>query len=94
MPPGTERTYVICVNRAGFLPEADPYEVEGLEAARDAACEEVHRSFDLPGYDANHSPAEHGHALDQANALGEGGGIVGPMPDGYVIDVSPREEVV
>lgn len=81
--------YVICVNLPGCLPERGPTAVATIEEARDVVCDEVHIAFDQPGYDADHAedPDLHGAALDAANALPDTGGVIGPLPNGYVIDV-------
>lgn len=78
--------YIVVVNRPGYLPEQDPYAVATLDEARDTAAEEVLRSYEQDESEESF----HGHygpfnAL--AHALTEQGGTIGPLPDGYVIDV-------
>ena len=71
--------YIITVNQPGFLPEQDPYAVATIEEARDAAWEEVtDRGASVPD-----DPQWH----NATTRLPEHGGTVGPLPDGYVIDV-------
>jgi hypothetical protein len=40
-------SYIITVNRAGYLPEQDPYEVETIEEARDAIRDEIDRTAEV-----------------------------------------------
>jgi hypothetical protein len=81
--------YIVIVNMPGCLPEQDPHAYATLDddGARDAALEEVVRALDASGYDPD---AEGGTAhplVQEVNALTERGGVIGPLPDGYVIDV-------
>ena len=70
--------YIICENRPGNLPEADPFAVVLLEEAQIYAADVVrHRAF--PEDKANEQKA-----LD----LPAEGGVIGPLSDGYVIDVT------
>jgi hypothetical protein len=76
--------YIIVINRPGHLPEADPVAVATIEEACDVSLEEVIRSLDQTDEDVSDTA----HPLIQEiNALPEHGGLIGPMPDGYVIDV-------
>jgi hypothetical protein len=73
--------YTICVNQPGYLPEADPYAVATFEDAREAVDAELSRSnveglMDFAALNA------------EVAALPESGGTIGPLPDGYVIDVT------
>lgn len=36
-----EPVFIICVNQPGFLPESDPFAVQGISCARDALVEEL-----------------------------------------------------
>jgi hypothetical protein len=67
--------YIICVNRPGYMPEADPVAVITLEEARAAAWALV---FDSKSQHIDGS---------EVDALPESGGTIGPLPDGYVIEV-------
>lgn len=84
-------TYVICVNKPGYLPESEPVEVDTIQEARDAAAEEVQRSMDAFG-DDREAQARYGFtaAEEQALDLPEDGGVI-HMPDGYVIDVTRKD---
>jgi len=73
--------YIIIVNRPGYLPEQDPYAVASVEDARDAACEEVEATSTA------RLEMQVADELEAARRLPFGGGIIGPLPDGYVIDV-------
>jgi len=77
--------YIIVVNQPGYLPEQDPYAVATLDEARAA----VHHEIDLAS--SNEPDADDAAALDalavESRSLDEAGGIIGPLPDGYVIDV-------
>lgn len=73
--------YIVTVNQPGCPPEADPTAVATIEEARDAAVDHI---------TGTPNTADGEWTLLQAcQALAETGGVVGPMPDGYVIDVRP-----
>lgn len=69
-----------------YGPESQPYAVATLEEACDAASEEGDRSFET--IDGPRQPTDIVRAID---ALPEHGGTVGPLPDGYVIEVQQVE---
>lgn len=74
--------YIICVNQPGCLPESDPTAVATLEDARTSAVEEIDRSArDVLPDD------EYDRLSRSAFYLPESGGVIGPLPDGYAIDV-------
>lgn len=86
--------YTVCINRPGFLPEQDPQAVATIEEA----CAYVEGELDAPLYDQFDKVSDiervHAHVLNELqatvrHALGETGGVIGPLPDGYVIDVWP-----
>lgn len=78
--------YVVCINRPGCLPEADPTAVETIDEAREVAQDAVRMSSqDAPDGEG------YGSSFEQAYTLPETGGVIGPMPDGYVIDVQRVE---
>lgn len=74
--------YIVCVNMPGCLPEQDPRAVATLEEARAAANDELYRG-EGEAADALQWQPFYG----AADALPESGGVIGPLPDGYVIDV-------
>jgi hypothetical protein len=67
--------YIICVSRPGCLPEQEPFAVADLGEAKDHAASIA--------VEANTSLRHVG----QAHTLPEEGGRIGPLPDGYVIEV-------
>jgi hypothetical protein len=75
--------YVVVVNLPGFLPEQEPVVVGTLEEAQIIAHDEVGRSYDGLPLDAEWSSLH-----DRVDALPADGGVIGPLPDGYVIDVT------
>lgn len=76
--------YIITVNQPGCLPESDPTAVATIEEARETAREEVARySGEMP----RTWPTPIAAYVGEAERLPEHGGTVGPLPDGYVIDV-------
>lgn len=79
-------TYVIVVNKPGFLPEQDPVEVVTHEDAIEAARAEIDTSQEALGDEAE-ALAYFASAYDAADALPEDGGVIS-LPDGYVIDVT------
>lgn len=76
--------YIICVNRPGCPPEQDPYAVATLDDAREAAATEYIESWTAH---ADRSVPASNPGLNACYDLPETGGVIGPMPDGYVIDV-------
>jgi hypothetical protein len=70
--------YIVCVNQPGCLPEQSPVATATIEDAREAAKAAI---IDGP-YDFGVD--EH---IIATYALREQGGVIGPLPDGYVIDV-------
>lgn len=78
--------YIIIVNRPGFLPEQEPYAVATLEEARGAAQDELSRSplWDDPNSDEE---ARYKELSAEVQSLSESGGVIGPLPDGYVVEV-------
>lgn len=75
--------YIVCVNQPGCLPESKPTAHASVEQARAAVRDEV----------IGYTPTEDREAAStavwaQLLSLGELGGVVGPLPDGYVIDVT------
>lgn len=83
--------YIICVNQPGCLPEADPTAVATIEEAREAATQECTVSeARFPGTAESGGwgdPKVWTPFEDAARELPESGGTIGPLPDGYVIDV-------
>lgn len=78
--------YTITVNMPGYLPEAGPYEVEGLPAALDAIREEVERA--MPDTDEERDAwdellAEVEQDQERGRAV-----LAYAMPDGYVIEAA------
>jgi len=80
--------YIIVVNRPGHLPEADPVAVATVEEARDRAADDVRTSMDAFG-DDREALQRYGFLDAELAAMDvpEHGGTIGPMSDGYVIDV-------
>jgi hypothetical protein len=78
--------YIICVNTPGNLPESEPYAVITLEDARDAAFTEVQAR--RPEGDDYHTDPWPDLAVEAEHNVPEQGGVIGPLPDGYVIDVT------
>lgn len=76
--------YIICVNQPGCLPEQDPIAVATLEEARSLACDEIDISA------RERSRRNLTNFTIEVEQLPEDGGIIGPLPDGYVIDVQAR----
>lgn len=80
--------YIICVNQPGCLPEADPVAVATIEEVADHVEAEADRRFeDIEPYTLEmhrqyRSIIEAWHSMDEGS-----GGVIGPLPDGYVIDV-------
>lgn len=72
--------FTICVNRPGYLPEESPRAVETIEEARSAASDHIIGTPMLAD--------DESHLLRWAAKLPESGGLIGPLPDGYVIEVS------
>ncbi len=83
--------YIICVNVPGCLPEADPVAVATLEDARYAARDAIETSAQCS--DGDETDAIYETALSDLNGqwawIFEEGATIGPLPDGYVIDVRP-----
>ena len=78
--------YTICQNVPGNLPEADPVAVATLGDARDAALDIVLRNESM-----NFDPTRVGmysEADEAARNLPAEGAVIGPLPDGYVIDIT------
>lgn len=76
--------YSICVNLPGYLPEAEPYEVDGIEAAREALTEELDRTTS----GLEHYPDDClNRAKGEAAKLGERGGTV--LLNGYAHSANP-----
>jgi hypothetical protein len=69
--------YIICVNQPGCLPEQEPYAVATIEGARQAVFSEAEDALGVGDLDA----------VRMCREITESGGVVGPLPDGYVIDV-------
>lgn len=74
--------YTICVNRPGYLPESDPTAVATLDEAKAIIDSERDRYYGDHGTDAS----EH-TIIVQTQNLPITGGTIGPLPDGYIIDV-------
>lgn len=81
--------YTICVNMPGCLPEQDPVAAATIEEARDIAATEVECSSTWIG--SEYTMSDFTALARAAGTLPEQGGIIGPLPDGYVIDVQPIE---
>jgi hypothetical protein len=83
--------YIITVNQPGYLPEADPTAVATIEEARDLAREELDTSA-VNSLDVLDREDDFRANIDE---LPESGGVIGPLPDGYVIDVQrvPLEDL-
>lgn len=73
--------YIIVVNQPGCLPEQDPYAVATIEEARE------HLKCELPGTYEWLTDDDYAAMMEDVAALPESGGVVGPLPDGYVIEV-------
>lgn len=71
--------YIICTNMPGCLPEQEPHAAATLEEARGAACNEIERT--------PMTATDETRLLRDAMSLPESGGVIGPLSDGYVIDV-------
>lgn len=77
--------YTICENQPGYLPEQGPYAVATIDEAREIAHDTLYRwEDDHAGDDARIEPL-----YDAAKALPVSGGVIGPLPDGCIIDVRP-----
>lgn len=76
--------YIISVNMPGYLPEQDPTATATLDEARQHATDEVRRS---PGYDEAMDLAPYTAADGAIAAMSTDGAVIGPLPDGYAIDV-------
>lgn len=70
--------YIICINRPGCLPEQDPRAIATLEEVRDSLQPIVREPAD---------PRVRSKLVSQLRRLTESGGVIGPLPGGYVIDV-------
>jgi hypothetical protein len=86
--------YIITVNQPGYLPESDTLACATIDEARCHALDvyDERRGTDEDDAAAGIGPDDpiRGAWLDCADAietLPEHGGVVGPLPDGYVIDV-------
>jgi hypothetical protein len=78
--------YIVCVNRPGYLPEADPTAVATLEDARECAAQEIARAnveLEGMGDPAAFTPHERFTADE---SISEDGGLI-YLPDGYVVSV-------
>lgn len=81
--------YIICVNQPGHLPEGQqPVAVATIEEAREAAAAEVQVSMDRFGEDLD-ALKRYGFkdAENAALEVPEHGGLIGPMSDGFAIDI-------
>lgn len=74
--------YIITVNQPGYLPESSPTAVATIDEA-------IQHAHDLADPDNAFSEGDDWPAFMQAisNLPAESGGVIGPLPDGYVIDV-------
>ncbi len=88
--------YIICVNKPGCLPDgAEPYAVATLDEARHAVQKEVGDSRaavdsieELELADERWDRfCDQGQAMDPGPFESVGSVVIGPMPDGHVIDV-------
>lgn len=70
--------YIIVVNMPGCLPEQEPIAKATLAEARESAADEIN---ERPWVDDQATMDE---LYDAAGSLPETGGIVGPLPDGYI----------
>lgn len=81
--------YIIVVNQPGYLPDQDPYAVADIEDARASAANEV--DWSLERLHEERGAFEGLNAYERAGVeaadLPDTGGVIGPLPDGYVIDV-------
>jgi hypothetical protein len=77
-----ERAYRVIVSQPGYLPESEPYTVLGLDAARDAARDEITHG-DAPPVAGN------GPAAVDAEILADGGRL--ELAGGYVLEVVPTD---
>jgi hypothetical protein len=82
--------YTVCVNKPGFLPDMDPYTIEGIEDARGSLIDELERTWDATDDTANAATVEE---LDRAQGavanIGEEGGTI--LLGGYVHCITPAE---
>lgn len=87
--------YIVCVNKPGELPETNPTAVSSVEEMRDAARSEYNRSRE--SFEYGPDDPERGEWLDHFEQIDDLGdaiplpAVIGPMPDGYVIDVTHVE---
>jgi hypothetical protein len=81
--------YIVCTNTPGNLPDGtEPRAYATIEEARDAARGEVETSLErAPEGDRNFLSR---HFAGKIAYLPEHGGVIGPLPDGYVIDVQAK----
>lgn len=79
-----ERAYRVIVSQPGYLPESEPYTVLGLDAARDAAREEITQGFDpFDGPSPGMGPA-------RVSEIGPEGGTL-DLEGGYILEVVPTD---
>lgn len=81
--------FIVCTNLPGCLPESDPVAVATIEEARWRAAEELAEANSIAETgcaDRAFTPAERAEVDEH---ISNEGGTIGPLPDGYVIDVQP-----
>jgi hypothetical protein len=79
--------YIVCVNLPGCLPVSDPIAYSTLEEVRDQTDLIVRNSLDdCDGWNTNTSNVF--ELCNSAQTINDDGGIIGPLPDGYIIEVT------